>query len=188
MPTSPHCSLGHADHRGLGDGGELVQHVLDLGRIDVLAAGNVHVLPAIDDVVEAFFVDPRGVAGMQPAVGEGRPVGVRPVPVAGRDVRSLDPEFAESRRRRPRRRRAARSALRYAAPACRMSRPCARRPRGRASAPPGWSRSFRNPAAARRRAASQTFSSGTGIGAPPTPPITSRLKSASAKAGCCAMN
>jgi len=32
---------------------------------------------------------------MQPAVGKGRPVGIRPVPVAGRDVRSLDPEFTD---------------------------------------------------------------------------------------------
>ena len=72
-----------------------MQHVLDLGRIDVLAAGDVHVLPAVDDVVEALLVDPRGVAGVQPAVGERRFVGVRPVPVARRDVRSLDPEFAE---------------------------------------------------------------------------------------------
>ena len=56
---------------GFGDRGELMQHALDLGRIDVLAAGNVHVLPAVDDVVEAFLVDARGVAGVQPAVGEG---------------------------------------------------------------------------------------------------------------------
>ena len=82
---------GNADHGGLRDRRELVQHVLDLGRIDVLAAGDVHVLPAVDDVVEAFVVDPRGVAGVQPAVGEGRGVGVRPVPVARRDVRPLDP-------------------------------------------------------------------------------------------------
>src|SRR6478672_1559631 len=86
---------GNADHGGLRDRGELMQHILDLGRIDVFAAGNVHVLPAIDDVVKAFLVDPRGIAGMQPAVGEGRRVGVRPVPVAGRDVRSPDPELTE---------------------------------------------------------------------------------------------
>ena len=72
-----------------------MQHALDFGRIDVLAAGNVHVLPAVDDVVKALFIDPRGVAGVQPAVGKGGRVGVRPVPVAGRDVRALDPEFAE---------------------------------------------------------------------------------------------
>src|SRR6266849_2315478 len=82
---------GNADHRGFGDRGELVKHVLDLGRVDVFAAGNVHVLPAVDDVVKTFLVDPRRIAGMQPAVGEGRRVGVRPVPVTGRDVRSPNP-------------------------------------------------------------------------------------------------
>src|ERR1700686_2577798 len=85
----------NADHGGLGNRGELVKHVLDLGRIDVFAAGNIHVLPAIDDVVKTFLVDPRRIAGMQPAVGEGRCVGVRFVPVAWCDVRSLDPEFTE---------------------------------------------------------------------------------------------
>src|SRR5205823_7055907 len=72
---------GNADHGRFGNSVKLVKHVLDFGRIDVLAAGNVHVLPAIDDVVKTFLVDPRGIAGMQPAVGEGRLVGVGLVPV-----------------------------------------------------------------------------------------------------------
>ena len=79
------------DHGRFGDRRELMQHALDFGRIDVFAAGNVHVLPAVDDVVKTFLVDPRGVAGMQPALGEGRRVGVRPVPVTGRDVRPANP-------------------------------------------------------------------------------------------------
>ena len=49
--------VGDADDGGFRDGGELMQHALDFGRIDVLAAGNVHVLPAVDDVVEAVLVD-----------------------------------------------------------------------------------------------------------------------------------
>jgi hypothetical protein len=60
-----------ADDGGLGHRSELMQHALDLGRIDVLAAGNVHVLPAVDDVVEAVFVDAGGVTRVKPAVGEG---------------------------------------------------------------------------------------------------------------------
>src|SRR2546423_9411729 len=87
--------MGNADYGGFGDGGKLVQHVFDLGRVDVLAARNVHVFPAVDDVVETFFVDPRGIAGMQPAVGERGLICVRPVPVTGRDIRPSDPEFAE---------------------------------------------------------------------------------------------
>src|SRR5713101_7836263 len=86
---------GNADDSGFGDRGDLVEHVLDLGRINVFAAGNVHVLPAIHDVIKTFLVDPRGIAGMEPAVGEGGRVGVRPVPVTGRDVRPPNPEFAE---------------------------------------------------------------------------------------------
>src|SRR5262249_39636284 len=67
----------------------------DLGRIDVLAAGDVHVLPAVDDVEETVRVDARGVTRVQPAVSEGGLVGVGPVPVTGRDVWSLGPELAE---------------------------------------------------------------------------------------------
>ena len=63
--------VGNADDGSFGDCRELMQHALDLGRIDVLAAGNVHVLPAVDDVVKTLIVDARGVAGVQPAVGEG---------------------------------------------------------------------------------------------------------------------
>src|SRR5215469_16485705 len=78
--------IGHADYGGFGNGRDLMQRVLDLGRIDVLATGDVHVLPAVDDVVETVSVDARGISRMQPAVGEGGLVGVRPVPVTGRDV------------------------------------------------------------------------------------------------------
>ena len=41
-----------ADHRALRDRGKLRHHVLDLGRIHVLAAGHDHVLDAVDDVDE----------------------------------------------------------------------------------------------------------------------------------------
>ena len=44
--------------------------VLDLGRVDVLAAGDDHVLDAVDDVGPAVVVDPDHVAGAEPAVGE----------------------------------------------------------------------------------------------------------------------
>jgi len=61
---------GNTDHRSFGDGDDLMQNILDLGRIDVFAAGDVQVLPAIDDVIETFFVNACGVSGMQPAVGK----------------------------------------------------------------------------------------------------------------------
>src|SRR5581483_12049366 len=87
--------IGHTDYGGFRDGRDLMQNVLDLGRIDVLAAGDVHVLPAVDDVVEAFLIDAGRITGVQPAVGERRLVRLRPVPIARRDVGSLDPEFTK---------------------------------------------------------------------------------------------
>src|SRR5215212_7617468 len=68
--------VGYADHGGFRNRTDLVQHVFDLGRIDVFAAGNIHVLPPIDDVVEAVFVHPRGVTGVEPAIGKRSLVGV----------------------------------------------------------------------------------------------------------------
>src|SRR6185312_9462425 len=63
--------VGNADHGSFGDRRELMQHALDFGWIDVLTARDVHVLPAVDDVVEPFLIDARGIAGVQPAIGEG---------------------------------------------------------------------------------------------------------------------
>ena len=39
----------HADHGALGDAGQLVEHALDLGRVDVVAAADDEVLAAADD-------------------------------------------------------------------------------------------------------------------------------------------
>ena len=87
--------VGDADDGCLGDLGKLVEDVLDLGRIDVLATRDVHVLPAIDDVHEAFLVHARRVAGLQPAALEARRGGFWLVPVAGCDVRPGDPQLAD---------------------------------------------------------------------------------------------
>ena len=55
-----------------------VHHLLDVGRIDVLPAGQDHVLLAIDDVEEALVVEAADVAGAQPAAAMGiRPRGLR---------------------------------------------------------------------------------------------------------------
>ena len=53
------------DDCGLSYTGDLIEDVFDFGRIDVLAAEDAHVFPAIDDVVEAVLVDARGIAGVQ---------------------------------------------------------------------------------------------------------------------------
>ena len=94
-PTSPQRSIGDADHRCLGNVGMVQQHHLDLGRKDVLAARNEHVLAAVDEGDEAVAVLPPDVAGAEPAVvGEG----AAPSPPAGsssrRDVGTGQPELA----------------------------------------------------------------------------------------------
>ena len=59
------------------------EHVLDLERMDVLAAGDDHVVdPAVDPEV-AVVVEATGVARVVPAVADRLRVGVGPVPVAG---------------------------------------------------------------------------------------------------------
>ena len=56
-----------ADHRRLGDGRVLVEHLLDLPRVDVVAAPDDQVLLPVDDVVVAVVVHPGQVAGAEPA-------------------------------------------------------------------------------------------------------------------------
>ena len=63
----------HADDGRVGDRRMLVQHGLDLGRVDVLAAGDEHVLEPAADPVEALVVALGDVAGAQPAVRRTRP-------------------------------------------------------------------------------------------------------------------
>src|SRR3546814_6357025 len=54
--------VGHADHRDAGNGRMGRKHILDLGRIDILAARNDHVLGPIDDIIEAFLVAARDIS------------------------------------------------------------------------------------------------------------------------------
>src|SRR3546814_1637988 len=58
---------GH--HGRLGDGGMRGEHILDLDRIDILAARDEHLLPAAGDVGEAIGVAAGKVARAEPAVG-----------------------------------------------------------------------------------------------------------------------
>ena len=71
------------DHGGLRDGFVLVQHALDLGAGDVLAARHDHVLQPIDDVQIAVLVLHPDVAGVEPAAtkGVGGRFRIAPVPL-----------------------------------------------------------------------------------------------------------
>ena len=94
--------VGHGDDARLGDAAELRQRQLDLGGIDVLAAGDEHVLLAIDDVVVALVVAAHEIAGVEPArAAEGLAGGIGVAEVAERDHRAAQGELARLRRREP---------------------------------------------------------------------------------------
>ena len=73
--------VGHADHGDHRDIGMLRQHVLDLARKNVEAAGDDHVLLAVEDEQVAALVGSGDVAGMQPAALQGFGGLFRPLPV-----------------------------------------------------------------------------------------------------------
>src|SRR6478735_1420484 len=70
-----------ADDLGVEDVGVGVEELLDLARVDVLAAADDHVLDAAGDLDVAVIVHDADVAGVHPAVldGLGRLVGLLPV-------------------------------------------------------------------------------------------------------------
>src|SRR6202045_896341 len=59
--------VGHADHLHILDLRVAVEELLDLARIDVLAAADHHVLDPPDDVAVALGVYGREIAGPHPA-------------------------------------------------------------------------------------------------------------------------
>ena len=69
--------VGRGDHRDLGDLRERGDRLLDLGRRDVLAAADDHVLHPVGDREEAVGVEHAHVAGAVPAVGVERVGGQR---------------------------------------------------------------------------------------------------------------
>ena len=73
----------------------LVEHLLDLARVDVVAAADDHVLLAVDDEVVAVGIDAADVAGVEPTVRVdrlGRRVGA--LPVALHDIVAADGDLA----------------------------------------------------------------------------------------------
>ena len=99
---SPIARSSSADDGDLGDVRVFVEHGLDLGAVDVLAAADDDVLHAVDDVEEAVVVDEAEVA----ACGTSRRANdARPSPRRCSSSPSR-PAATERRSRRPRRRRA----------------------------------------------------------------------------------
>src|SRR5262249_3683373 len=86
-----------ADDGDLRERRMLVERALDLGRIDVLAAADDHVLHAVTDVEKAVDVEVADVAAAEPAVGvEALRRGVRAVPVARGSARAAHADLATS--------------------------------------------------------------------------------------------
>jgi hypothetical protein len=84
-----------ADHGGLGDGGMLVEHLLDLPRVDVVAAADDQVLLPVHDVEVAAGVDPGQVTGVEPAVADRLGGGLGALPVALHHVREATGEVSD---------------------------------------------------------------------------------------------
>ena len=91
--------VGTADDGGLDHRLVLVEHPLDLGAGDVLAAGDDHVLEPIDDVDVAVVVLHADVAGVEPAAGERRRRGLGIAPVALEHLRAAEDDLAPLARR-----------------------------------------------------------------------------------------
>ena len=181
--------VGHADDGGLGDGRMRVQDGLDLGRVDVLAAGDDHVLDPVDDAVVALVVALGDVAGAQPPVREGGRGRLRVAPVAREDVRPAHDAARPSRlpRAAPRLGVAQRDVdVRVRLPgeaelAARILGRQAEHVRRRLGEPVALDDLD-------AALAASVSSSGSGIGAPPTTASRRLERSAIAKRGSCAMN
>ena len=81
--------VGDPEDRGLQHERVGVEGLLDLGAVHVLAAGDDHVLRAVEQEQVAVVVEAAHVAGPVPAVAQHRRGLLRLVPVAGHDVRAL---------------------------------------------------------------------------------------------------
>ena len=72
-----------------------VQHLLDLDRVDVLAAGDDHVLLAVDERQIAVLAELAQVASEEPAVPDCVAGRVFHLPIADEDVVAADDELAD---------------------------------------------------------------------------------------------
>ncbi len=84
-----------ADHGTHVDGGMLVKHVLDLNRVDILSAGDEHILFAVTHEKVPFLIVFDDIARMKPTVfieNFGRSLGI--IPISGAPRRSLEQHLA----------------------------------------------------------------------------------------------
>ena len=63
--------IAHADHAAALHGWMTLQHIFDLGRVDIVAAGDYHPLYPLAEIDETFFIHHAEVSGMQPDMAVG---------------------------------------------------------------------------------------------------------------------
>ena len=82
LMVSPRYASGDAEDQRLGDGRVGVHRLLDVDRVDVVPAGDDHVLQPVDDEEEAALVEVADVAGAEHAVDRELARLLRELPVA----------------------------------------------------------------------------------------------------------
>src|SRR5262249_7483168 len=87
--------VGDPDHGRLGDRGMLVEDLLDLARVDVVAAADDHLLLAVHDEEVAVLVHPGQVTSPEPAVRDRLGRGLGLAPVALHHVVAADGDLAD---------------------------------------------------------------------------------------------
>ena len=85
--------VGHADNSAFVNIFMLVERCFNFGRIDVLAAGDDHVLLAIKQEHETVLVHLPDIAGMKPAIPKGGRIFFGSVQIADRYVRATHYHF-----------------------------------------------------------------------------------------------
>ncbi len=86
--------IGTPGHRRFAQQTADGNHTFELGRIDVLAAGNDHVLAPILEPEEALRVALGDITADKPAIDEGRHIARLVIPVAAGDMRTAHQDLA----------------------------------------------------------------------------------------------
>jgi len=91
--------IGHAEDGGFQDGRVLVEDLFDLGAVHVLAAGDAHVVGAVDQEQVALVVQVAEVPAVIPPMTEDRSGRLGLVPVTRHDVGAAHDDLADLPRR-----------------------------------------------------------------------------------------
>ena len=86
--------IGHAHHGGGAHAGEALDGGFHLGRVDILAAADIHVFFAVHHIMKTGGVAAEQITGFQPAAGKQFGAGVWPPPVARTQGRPSQPQLA----------------------------------------------------------------------------------------------